>query len=48
MNDTQKIDSHSTLRKIWEVLEQKRYHDEAGEIKDMSTILFSTQNSVST
>jgi hypothetical protein len=47
MNDTQKINSHNALRKIMETLEGKGYHDEAGEIKDMSVILFSTPNSVS-
>jgi hypothetical protein len=40
MNDNQRINFHSISRRIVETLENKNYHDEAGEIKDVSIALF--------
>lgn len=42
MSDSQRIGTHGALRRIVEILEEKGYQSEAGEIKDLSGILFSS------
>lgn len=41
MDVNQRVNVQGVLRKIIETLENKSYREEAGELKDLSTILFS-------